>query len=141
MHLPANLKVQHRWSCQRSRSRYLFGHHFKIFLIVLLHLLFGKMALAILTSEVKTAYTSASNGDTLLLTTGTFSDSGQFSISKTITIRCENDNTCTFDGLNNHRVIYVTSGTDGVLNLEGIIVTKGVSTKKMHKEYFEKRNE
>tara|TARA_B110000261_G_scaffold149242_1_gene175711 strand:- start:129 stop:428 length:300 start_codon:yes stop_codon:yes gene_type:complete len=99
------------------------------------------MALAILTSEVKTAYTSASNGDTLLLTTGTFSDSGDFFISKTITIRCENDNTCTFDGLNDHRVIYVTSGTDGVLNLEGIIVTKGVSTKKMHKEYFEKRNE
>ena len=83
------------------------------------------MALAILTSEVKTAYTSASNGDTLLLTTGTFSDSGQFEIYKTITIRCEIGNTCTFDGLNDHRVLYVTSGSDGVLNLEGIIVTKG----------------
>ena len=82
------------------------------------------------TSELATAYNNATQGDTITLTPGsTFSQSGRFTISKGITIICENPTTsskCTMSGLNDHPVFFVNGVSSGVLYLTSLVITNGL---------------
>ena len=79
------------------------------------------------TADVVTAYNSANAGDNIAITTGTYS-AGRFDITKAVGITCQEGHTCTFDGMNSHRVMDIRSGTSATTSLTKLIITRGYTS-------------
>ena len=84
------------------------------------------------TSALKTASDSATAGDTIIATPGTFvgtcssSTASSFCVTKPLTFTCSDVATkCTFHGQSQRRCAEVTSGTGGTATFEGFTFTRG----------------
>ena len=93
------------------------------------------------TEFVLVAYKSTSAGGTITLETGTdfaptSSDISGYSvypaaiqITKAVTIQClDLENLCKLDGLEDKRVIYISSGKSSATNLIGLKITRGYAS-------------
>ena len=76
------------------------------------------------TADVVTAYYSANAGNNIAITTGTYS-AGEFRITKAVGITCQEGHTCTFDGMNSHRVMWIYNVGSAMTSLTKLIITRG----------------
>ena len=73
-----------------------------------------------------TAYNSANAGDNIAITTGTYS-AAEFDVTKAVGITCQEGHTCTFDGMNSHRVMGVYHAA-ATTSLTKLIITRGYTS-------------